>query len=109
MRAHERQKPRSRRERATCSPVAPQLWIAERYKDHPALLVWHASNEYNGGDCHCDLCNAWFHQWLRERYGNDIGKLNHAYWSSFWSHAFPDFDYVIPTDKGIHGLMSRKL
>ncbi len=79
--------------------------LAERYKDHPALLVWHASNEYNGGDCHCDLCIAWFHQWLRQRYDNDIGKLNHAYWSSFWSHAFPNFDYVLPTDKGIHALM----
>ncbi len=79
--------------------------LAERYKDHPALLVWHASNEYNGGDCQCELCLGAFHDWLRERYDNDIEKLNHAYWSSFWSHSFPDFDYVIPTDHGIHGLM----
>jgi beta-galactosidase len=79
--------------------------MAERYKDHPALLVWHASNEYNGGDCLCELCLGAFHSWLRKRYDNDIAKLNHAYWSSFWSHAFPSFDYVIPTDKGIHGLM----
>src|SRR5699024_5494642 len=28
--------------------------LAERYKDHPALLMWHVSNEY-GGECHCDL------------------------------------------------------
>jgi beta-galactosidase len=34
-----------------------------------------------------------------------IEKLNQAYWSSFWSHTFPDFDYVFPTDKGIHGLI----
>ena len=79
--------------------------LAERYKDHPALLVWHASNEYNGNDCQCDHCLSAFHDWLRERYDNDIGKLNHAYWSSFWSHTFPDWDYVIPTDHGIHGLM----
>lgn len=79
--------------------------LAERYKDHPALLVWHASNEYNGGDCHCDKCYAAFQQWLRERYANDIDRLNHAYWSGFWSHTFPDWDYVIPTDRGIHGLM----
>jgi len=79
--------------------------LAERYKDHPALLVWHASNEYNGNDCQCDLCLSAFHDWLRERYDNDIDKLNHAYWSSFWSHTFPDWDYVIPTDHGIHGLM----
>jgi beta-galactosidase len=85
--------------------VAINTRLAERYKDHPALLVWHASNEYNGGDCHCELCIEWFQRWLRERYNNDIDQLNHAYWSSFWSHTFPDFDYVLPTDRGIHGLM----
>ena len=79
--------------------------LAERYKDHPALLVWHVSNEYNGGDCHCELCYAAFREWLKDKYDNDIDKLNHAYWSSFWSHTFPDFDYVEPTDHGIHGLM----
>lgn len=79
--------------------------LALRYKDHPALLVWHASNEYNGGDCHCDLCYSAFRRWLMDRYDNDIDKLNHAYWSSFWSHTFPDWDYVEPTDTGIHGLM----
>ncbi|HEX2620395.1 MAG TPA: beta-galactosidase, partial [Phototrophicaceae bacterium] len=31
--------------------------LAERYQNHPALLIWHLSNEY-GGECHCDLCNA---------------------------------------------------
>jgi len=79
--------------------------LAERYKNHPALLVWHVSNEYDGEDCHCELCHAAFHEWLKDRYDNDIDKLNHAYWSSFWSHTFPDWDYVIPTDEGIHGLM----
>ena len=79
--------------------------LAERYKDHPALLIWHASNEYNGGDCHCELCYAAFRAWLQERYDHDIDKLNHAYWSAFWSHTFPDWDYVVPTDRGIHGLM----
>lgn len=79
--------------------------LAERYKNHPALLVWHASNEYNGGDCQCELCLAAFHDWLRQRYDNDIDKLNHAYWAAFWSHTFPDFEYVIPNDRGSHALM----
>src|SRR5210317_1670344 len=48
--------------------------LAERYKDHPALLVWHASNEYNGKDCFCELCIAAFRAWLRIRYDNDIAK-----------------------------------
>lgn len=79
--------------------------LAERYAHHPALLVWHVSNEYNGGDCHCPLCLSAFQDWLRARYHGDIDRLNHAYWSAFWSHAYPDFDYVEPVDPTVHGLM----
>ena len=32
--------------------------LAERYKDHPALGMWHISNEYSGA-CHCPLCQRW--------------------------------------------------
>ncbi|MCC7146522.1 MAG: beta-galactosidase [Phycisphaeraceae bacterium] len=67
--------------------------LAERYKDHPALIVWHVSNEY-GGDCHCPLCQEAFRGWLRRRYENDIEKLNHAWWTGFWSHRFNDFEQV---------------
>ena len=37
--------------------------MAERYKDHPALLIWHVSNEY-GNPCYCDQCAAAFREWL---------------------------------------------
>jgi beta-galactosidase len=40
--------------------------LAERYRDHPALLLWHLSNEY-GGACHCELCREAFRTWLKER------------------------------------------
>ena len=33
--------------------------LAERYKDHPALILWHMSNEYSG-ECHCELCRSAF-------------------------------------------------
>jgi beta-galactosidase len=66
--------------REKCVTINTQL--AERYKDHPALLVWHVSNEYNPGNCHCPLCLAAFQDWLRNRYDNDIDKLNHVYWSA---------------------------
>jgi len=106
-----RQPHRARHNHCRTSPIYRQKCqiinrkLAERYKDHPALLVWHVSNEYNGGDCHCELCYAAFHHWLRQRYDNDIDKLNHAYWADFWSHTYPDFDYVIPIDNSVHGLM----
>ncbi|MCL2189887.1 MAG: beta-galactosidase [Defluviitaleaceae bacterium] len=80
--------------------------LAERYKNHPALFMWHISNEYNG-ECHCDLCRAAFSAWLEQKYGT-IDTLNDAYWSAFWSHTYNDFSQVEPpSDIGeifVHGL-----
>ena len=67
--------------------------LAQRYKDHPALLVWHISNEF-GGECHCDLCQQAFRDWLKERYEGDLNKLNHAWWTSFWSHTYTDWSQI---------------
>ncbi|MBE3132723.1 MAG: beta-galactosidase, partial [Acidobacteria bacterium] len=52
--------------------------IAARYGDHPALLMWHVSNEY-GGECHCELCQRAFREWLRRRYGSSLDSLNLAW------------------------------
>jgi beta-galactosidase len=79
--------------------------LAQRYKDHPALLIWHVSNEYNGEPCHCELCYSAFRTWLRARYNEDLDALNHAWWATFWSHAYSDWDEICPVDDSIHGLM----
>jgi len=80
--------------------------LAERYKDHPALIAWHISNEY-GGQCHCELCQAEFRKWLQARYGS-LENLNHAWWTSFWSHRYTDWSQVeSPSPRGensVHGL-----
>ncbi len=73
--------------------------LAERYKDHPALLVWHISNEYGGNPqwgCYCELCKAAFRDWLRERYDNDIEQLNFRWWNRFWAHQYNDFGQIDP-------------
>lgn len=67
--------------------------LAERYGDHPALVLWHVSNEY-GGECHCDLCQEAFRNWLREKYDDDLDKLNHAWWTAFWSHTYTDWSQI---------------
>ena len=81
--------------------------LAERYGRHPAVIAWHVSNEYNG-DCHCALCTEAFRSFLREKYEGDIGRLNHAYWTTFWSHTYGDFSEIdIPSPRGemmVHGL-----
>ena len=67
--------------------------LAERYKDHPALMMWHVSNEYNN-DCHCPRCQERFRDWCKARYGT-IENLNRAWWNSFWSHKYTSFDEII--------------
>lgn len=81
--------------------------LARRYQDHPALLVWHISNEFSG-DCHCDFCQAAFRDWLKERYHHDLDELNHAWWTAFWSHTVTDWSQIeSPQRRGelsVHGL-----
>ena len=68
--------------------------LAERYRDHPALLVWHVNNEY-GGACYCELCARAFRVWLKKRYGT-LDALNHAWNTAFWSHTFYAWDEIVP-------------
>lgn len=80
--------------------------LAERYARHPALVGWHVSNEY-GGECHCDLCQAAFRDWLQRKYGT-LEALNHAWWAAFWSHTYSDWSQIeSPAPHGerfVHGL-----
>ena len=82
--------------------------LATRYKDHPALLVWHVSNEFNG-ECHCPLCQEAFRLWLRERYNDDLDALNKAWWTAFWAHTYTDWSQIeSPSPIGerfLHGLV----
>ena len=80
--------------------------LAERYKEHPALAVWHISNEYSG-ECHCPLCQENFRIYLKKRFG-DLDALNEAWWNSFWSHTYTEWSQVeSPSPLGevnVHGL-----
>ena len=49
--------------------------LAKRYQNHPALGMWHISNEY-GGECHCPLCQEAFRDWLREKYHKSSFKIS---------------------------------
>ena len=80
--------------------------LAERYKDNKALIMWHISNEF-GGECHCELCQQAFREWLKKKYDNDINKLNQQWWTGFWSHRFTDWSQIeSPSELGemyVHG------
>lgn len=66
--------------------------LAERFGNHPAVILWHISNEY-GGECHCPLCQDAFRKWLKERY-HTIEELNKRWCTTFWSHTYNSFDQI---------------
>lgn len=72
--------------------------LAERYKDHPALLIWHINNEYGGaGNCYCDNCETAFRKWAKARYGS-LDEVNRAWNTVFWGHTFHSWeDIVLPS------------
>ncbi|HJA67957.1 MAG TPA: beta-galactosidase [Candidatus Mediterraneibacter cottocaccae] len=69
--------------------------LAERLGKHPGLLMWHISNEL-GGECYCEKCAERFREYLRNKFGGDIKRLNDAWWTTFWSHTYHDFDEIEP-------------
>ena len=82
--------------------------LAKRYQNHPALGMWHISNEY-GGECHCPLCQDAFRKWLKERYGT-VDAMNDAFWNTFWSHRYSSFEQVeSPSSIGESGNLGLSL
>ncbi len=81
--------------------------LAQRYKNHPALKMWHVSNEYRG-ECHCELCQQAFREWLKDYYHNSLDELNFKWWNDFWSHRVTDWSQInSPKSRGeyhTHGL-----
>ena len=71
--------------------------IAERYKDHPALAMWHVNNEYvsHVSECYCDASSARVREWLEQRYSN-LDALNEAWGTAFWSQRYSEWDEILP-------------
>ncbi len=69
--------------------------MAERYGEHPALALWHVSNEY--GDhvarCWCPESSAHFRRWLEARYG-DLDGLNEAWGVNVWGQRYTAWEHI---------------
>ena len=66
--------------------------LAQRYAHHPAVILWHLSNEYSG-DCRCELCQNRWREWLQKKYGT-LESLNSRWWTSFWAHRYTDWSQI---------------
>ncbi|MEJ7842884.1 MAG: beta-galactosidase, partial [Rubrobacter sp.] len=71
--------------------------IADRYRGHPALAMWHVNNEYgcHVAKCYCDASAVHFRRWLEARYG-DLDRLNGAWGTAFWSQGYADWNEILP-------------
>ncbi len=69
--------------------------LAEKFGSHPGVIMYHISNEFSG-ECYCDHCVKRFRGYLAEKYDHDIEKLNHAWWTTFWSHRYNNFEQIEP-------------
>ncbi|MEH0825169.1 MULTISPECIES: beta-galactosidase [unclassified Micromonospora] len=71
--------------------------VAGRYAEHPAVVMWHVSNELgcHNVHCYCDVSAEAFRRWLRERYG-DLDTLNAAWGTTFWSQRYGDWAEINP-------------
>lgn len=80
--------------------------LAEKFASNPAVILWHISNEF-GGECHCELCQSAFRDWLRHQY-TDIKELNEKWCTTFWSHTYQSFEQIESPSSigevGVHGL-----
>ncbi len=81
--------------RAASVRIAEQL--ARRYGSHPALAMWHVSNEYGCHlpACYCEVSAAHFRRWLETRYGS-LAELNRVWGTAFWGQRYGSFDQIAP-------------
>ncbi|MCO1340221.1 beta-galactosidase [Kocuria polaris] len=69
--------------------------LAERYANHPAVLMWHVHNEYGVpvAEDYSPHAVAAFRGWLRARYGS-LEALNAAWGTAFWGQHYGDWEHV---------------
>ena len=95
--------PGSRQHFAPSSPTYRRLAgdlvrrLADRYAQHPAVVMWHVGNEFG---CHLpmdfsDAARDAYRVWLRDKYAT-IDALNVAWGTDFWSQRYGAFDEIFP-------------
>ncbi len=77
--------------------------IAERYKDHPALAMWHVNNELSHlvNYDFSDITASKFREWCKERFGT-CERLNKIWGMHFWGNNIYEWNELVPPMKTAH-------
>ncbi|VGO16404.1 Beta-galactosidase bgaB [Pontiella desulfatans] len=77
--------------------------LAERYKDHPALSMWHVNNELSQmvGQDFSEISINKFRNWCKDKYGT-CENLNQRLGLYFWGNNIYDWDELMPPMKTAH-------
>lgn len=90
--------------RGICCPSSPAYAVAaarittalaQRYADHPAVVMWHVHNEYGApvSECHCERSQIAFREWLLKRHGS-LSEINRAWGTIFWGQTYTTLEEI---------------
>ncbi len=84
--------------------------IAERYKDHPALCMWHVNNElsHQVNYDYSEITAEKFRNWCKEKYGT-CENLNKTWGLDFWGNNIYEWDELVPPMKTAHQVSTSLL
>lgn len=70
--------------------------LAEHVAGHPAIAMWHVSNELGGGNarCHCPVSTEHFQRWVQHKYAS-IEAVNAAWGMAFWGNSYSSFEEIV--------------
>jgi beta-galactosidase len=93
----------SRRTYCPSSPIFREATVklaeqlARHYGGHPAVAMWHVSNEYGCHltACYCPTSAEDFRAWLQARYG-EIEALNRAWGTAAWGQRYRNWSEIEP-------------
>jgi beta-galactosidase len=84
--------------------------MAQRYKNHKALALWHINNEYAQSMklCFCPHCEREFRQWCKNKY-KTIETLNETWGTNVWGEYYGSWDDIHTPKKSSGPRNSNKL